>query len=100
MQVQYDGRLWKTNLFEILDETFEQVQGIYLDKGTSLFETLATITATEASQPISSHCASIAAQVNHVHYYLDVLSGYMRQHPPDVVDWPASWHVTTVSAVE
>lgn len=100
MQAQIDARLWKKELFDILDETFERVQGIYLDKGTSLFETLATITAAEASQSISPHCASIAAQVNHVRYYLDVISGYMRGHPPEAVDWPASWQVTTVSAAE
>ena len=83
-----------------MDETFEHVQGIYLDKGTSLVETLATITAAEASGSISPHCASIAAHVNHVCYYLEVISSYMRHHPPAVVDWPASWHVTTVSAAE
>ncbi len=38
----------------MFDETFEQVQGMYLDKGTSLFETLATVTAEEASRPVSA----------------------------------------------
>ena len=37
-------------LYDLLDETFERVHGIYLDKGTSLLETLATITAEEASR--------------------------------------------------
>lgn len=55
-------------LFEFLDETFETHHGFYLDKGTSLFETLSTVSATEASQPVSASCASIAAQVNHVTY--------------------------------
>jgi hypothetical protein len=100
MTSQLDIGRWETELFAILEETFEQVQGIYLDRGTSLFETLATITAAEASQPISSQCASIAAQVFHVRYYLAVLSGYMRQQPPESVDWPASWRVTTVSPEE
>ena len=94
------ARLWATELFAVLDETFEHVSGIYLDKGTSLFETLATVTADEASRPISAQCASIAAQVNHVRYYLDVLSGYMREQPPASVDWAASWHVTSVSPAE
>lgn len=100
MQAHLDISRWTTELFAILEETFEQVQGIYLDKGTSLFETIASVTAEEASQPISSQCASIAAQVFHVRYYLDVLSSYMRQHPPESVDWQASWQVTTVSAQE
>lgn len=55
-----------------LEETFENVRGIYLDKGTSLFETLATISADEASIPVSSTCASLAAQVAHVTYYMEV----------------------------
>jgi hypothetical protein len=99
MTVGIDRR-WATELFAILDETFERVDGIYLDKGTSLFETLATVTASEASQPISSQCASIAAQVNHVRYYLEVLTGYMRGQPPQAVDWSASWHITEVSPAE
>lgn len=32
-------------LYMLLDETFDNVQGIFLDKGTSMFETLATISA-------------------------------------------------------
>lgn len=100
MAVPLDTHRWTTELFAVLDETFERVNGMYLDKGTSLFETLATVTADEASQPIARQCASIAAQVNHVRYYLEVLSGYMRQEPPESVDWPASWQVTTVSSAE
>lgn len=100
MTAQLDINRWTTELFAVLEETFERVQGIYLDHGTSLFETLATITAAEASQPISAQCASIAAQVFHVRYYLDVLSSYMRKQPPASVDWQASWRVTTVSPAE
>lgn len=101
MAVQLDVQRWKTDFFDILDETFERVNGIYLDKGTSLFETLADITAEEASRPISSQCASIAAQVYHVRYYLEVLSGFMRGQPPASLDWPGSWQqVTSVSSAE
>jgi len=60
-------------LLDALDETFEQVHGIYLDKGTSLFETLATITAEQASQPVGGRCATLAAQVAHVNLYLGVI---------------------------
>lgn len=38
-------------LLELLDEAFDNVQGYFLDKGTSMFETLATVTAAEASIP-------------------------------------------------
>src|SRR3712207_2820795 len=60
-------------LYAPLDETFERAQGIYLDRGTSPFETLATISAEEASRRVSATCASIAAQVEHVRFYLEVL---------------------------
>jgi hypothetical protein len=101
MAAHIDAQHWKTELFSVLDETFERVNGIYLDRGTSLFETLATISADEASRPISSQCASIAAQVYHVRYYLEVLSAYMRGQPPAALDWPGSWQqVTTVSPAE
>lgn len=79
-----------------LKETFEEVQGIYLDKGTSLFETLATITAEEASQPVSDKCANIAAQVEHITFYLEMLMKFMRGEEPKV-DWGEIWR--TVGAV-
>jgi len=50
-------------LLFLLEETFDTVHGIYLDKGTSLFETLATISAKEASIPVGGRCATLAAQV-------------------------------------
>ena len=40
----------------LLEETFEKVEGFYLDKNTSMFETLAGISAEEASvspEPLS-----------------------------------------------
>lgn len=43
--------LFTSELFPLVEETFERIHGIYLDKGTSLFETLDTITAEEASRP-------------------------------------------------
>ena len=88
------------NLNALLDETFERVDGIYLDDGTSLFETLATITAEQASLPLSSRCASIAAQVAHVTYYLDTLGVWLREERPTGVDWSRAWQITAVSAEE
>jgi hypothetical protein len=87
-------------LFEILDETFEQVHGIYLDKGTSLFETLETITAAEASRPVSASCACIAAQVEHVRFYLHVLGEYMQNKPVGKVDWSVSWQLKAVTPAQ
>jgi hypothetical protein len=80
-----------------LEETFESVHGIYLDRGTSLFETLATISAEEASIPVGGKCATLAAQVEHVGFYLEVLMQYMVGPPPQSVDWDEIWR--TVSSV-
>ena len=89
-----------SELFQVLDETFEQIHGIYLDKGTSLFETLATVTAEEASRPVSERCASIAAQVEHVRFYLEVLERYLRGEQVGKVDWQAAWQTTSVTPEE
>jgi hypothetical protein len=81
-------------LFLLLDETFDTVRGIYLDKGTSLFETLATITAEEASVPVGGKCATLAAQVKHVAFYLDVLEHGARTQQFEPQDWDKIWRET------
>jgi hypothetical protein len=78
-------------LFDALDEAFERVHGMYLDRGTSLFETLATISAEEASRPVSDTCATLAAQVEHVRFYLDVLERHMLRQDLGKVDWGEIW---------
>jgi hypothetical protein len=84
-------------LLTLLDETFDQVHGYYLDKGNSLFETLANISAEEASIPVGGKCATLAAQVKHVAFYLDVVDRSVRDpnYPP--ADWGEIWR--TVSCV-
>src|SRR5690606_21238986 len=69
--------------------------------GTSLFETLDTISADVASRPVSATCATIAAQVEHIRYYLDVLEVYMTGGKPENVDWKHIWNtVSTVTPQE
>lgn len=82
-------------LYLLLDETFDNVHGIYLDKGTSLFETLATISAAEASIPVGGKCATLAAQVKHIAFYLDVLEKGVRTQQFEKVDWGEIWRETT-----
>jgi hypothetical protein len=84
-------------LVTLLDETFDNVQGYYLDKHTSLFETLAGITAAEASTPVGGKCATLAAQVRHVAFYLDVTDQSVRNPAYPRVDWGEIWR--SVSAV-
>jgi len=50
MSVQIPLERLKPTLLELLDETFSQVHGMFLDKGTTLYETLDGVTAEEASK--------------------------------------------------
>jgi hypothetical protein len=96
-----DKGLITENLFDILDEAFVTHHGIFLDRGTSLFETLETITAAEASIPVGGKCATLAAQVEHVNFYLEVLEDYILNKERDNVDWGEIWRrVNKVSTDE
>ena len=88
-QIQQEHFL--NSLFEILDETFENHHGIYLDENTSLFQTLETVSAEEASIPVGGKCASLAAQVEHVNFYLEVLERYIFQKDTSRADWDEIW---------
>ena len=84
-------------LVTLLDETFDSVKGYYLDGGTSLFETLAGISAAEASIPVGGKCATLAAQVKHVAFYLYVTEKSVTEPDFPGVDWGEIWR--TVSHV-
>jgi hypothetical protein len=79
------------NLFSLYDETFENHHGIYLDNNTSLLPTLETISAQEASIPVGGKCASLAAQVTHVIFYLELLEKYFLKQEVGKVDWGEIW---------
>jgi len=79
------------NLFSLYDETFENHHGIFLDNNTSLLITLGTVSSQEASIPVGGKCASLAAQVTHVIFYLEVLEKYFLKQPVGKVDWGEIW---------
>ena len=80
------------NLFLFMEETFEaKHHGIFLDKGTSLFETLETVSAEEASIPVGGKCASLAAQVAHVTFYIESFERYALQGDDSPRDWGLIW---------
>ena len=91
MANQIEVELFKKELSKCLDETFEQIRGIYLDKGTSLFETLESISAGDASRRVAEKCATVAAQVEHVRLYLDVLNDMLQTEAVAKVDWEEIW---------
>jgi len=87
-------------LYALLDETFDNVHGYFLDEGTSMFETLATISAEEASVPVGGQCATLAAQVKHVAFYLDVLEQAVRTQHFERQDWDKIWQETSAVTPE
>jgi hypothetical protein len=78
-------------LLAVLTEAFENVQGIFLDPRTSLFDTLSEISAAEASIPVGGRCAAISAQVEHVNFYLEVMERYLQTGENERVDWGEIW---------
>jgi hypothetical protein len=94
MTTQIRGDHFVDALSMLLDETFDSVHGFFLDKGTAMFETLATISAKEASVPVGGQCATLAAQVKHVAFYLDVLERSVRSGEFPRVDWDEIWKTT------
>lgn len=87
-------------LLALLDEAFDTVHGFFLDPHDSLFETLAGITAVEASIPVGGKCATLAAQVKHTAFYLDVFVNTFRNPDHPKVDWDQIWHTTDVVSQE
>ena len=81
-------------LFALLEETFEHPHGIFLDANTSLFETLQDVSARGASRPVAPGRPTIAAQVEHCTFYLDVLERYLRGERVENIDWKAIWSTT------
>lgn len=100
MSAQIQTEHFANALYTLLDETFDNVQGIYLDKGTSMFETLSTISAAEASIPVGGQCATLAAQVKHVAFYLDVLEKNVRTQQYERQDWGKIWRETSAVTAE
>ena len=89
--------LFQQELLDLLKETFEETQGIYLDRGTSIFETLAAFTAAQASKQLSEAGATVAGHTEHMAYYLEVLRTGITGETLESVDWQASWRIQSVS---
>ena len=87
-------------LLSHLEETFVQVKGIYLDRGTSLLETLATLSAAEASKSLTKSGTTIAGHAAHVRLYLKVMIDYMAGQKNQSLDWKQSWLVKTVDEAQ
>ncbi len=87
------------NLFTFLVETFEgppESASAYLDQKAGLFDTLEHLSAAQASQPIAEGAISIAAHVEHIRFYLNVVEQFMSGRT-EKVNWEDSWCVQKVT---
>lgn len=101
MYNQIEADHFTNPFFDLLEEAFEKHHGIFLDANTSLFQTLETISAEQASIPVGGKCASLAAQVAHVSFYLGVLERFIFEQDSSPVDWGEIWRtVEKVSSAE
>lgn len=94
---------FRTSFLALWKEIFEPAgDGPYwiLDGGTSLLETLAGISAADASIPVSKQSATLAAQVNHIAYYIEELREGLATDFTNVADWAGSWQVDAVDDAE
>jgi hypothetical protein len=64
-------------IFPAFREAFDGGHGMFLDKGTSLFETLDGISAEMASRQVNGGCATLAAHVAHVNFYCELTEHWM-----------------------
>ena len=89
----------KSNLLELLEETFETPRGIYLDRPKGgLFTTLEGISSDTASSESGAQ-RSIAAHVEHLRVYVAALRGYMNGMTGKT-DWEAGWATHGVDGLE
>ncbi len=87
-----EPKAFQNVLLGLLDETFENHHGIYLDKHNGLLETLELVSAEEASIPVGGKCASLAAQVAHATFYIESFERFALQGDDSPRDWGLIWH--------
>jgi len=100
MSQHIDNKLFSSAVYALIEESFEKVNGIYLDQGTSLTETIATLSSDDASRQAAENGTTIAAHVHHVCFYMRVLNDHMQGKLQEKVDWNQSWVVSKVNERE
>lgn len=80
-----------------LIEAFEDVQAqpLFINRGTSLLITLSDISAEQASKDMGN-CATIAAHVDHIRYFLDVIEDFMFKRDLSHINWRTIWETVSV----
>lgn len=96
-----DPKLFAEAAAYLLRETFEgSPEGqpsAYLDRGVGVFNTLADLSAENAS--VDFYGTTISAQTEHAKFYLDRLCEFINGRS-ERVNWEDSWLIETVNAAE
>lgn len=95
-----DDKKFANALLYLYQETFEGSPpkgSIYLDRGVGVYNTIAKMSAEEASQAVAG--ATIAAHTEHLRYYLEILGNFL-QGIVTAADWNKSWQIKEVSEEE
>lgn len=99
MKMKKDEMITK-ELLDLFEETFDKVTGFYLDQKSSLFETIESLTSEEVSRTRGNTNTTIAAQLNHILFYIIVLQEYITDKRTGKTDWDESWILKTVDDEE
>lgn len=102
MPPPYASMLWNS-LKEIMKEAFEgpSETGSWFTEskpGSGLFGTLENLSAEEASRPIPTSDAPIAAHVDHIRYYIAGANLFLRGEKTEL-DWSLSWKIRRVDQI-
>jgi len=84
----------------IFRETFESGAGHYLERETSILETIKKVTHEEASKPTSGGDETIAGHISHTIFYIRVLKDYISGRVTGNIDWEESWVIKKVTQQE
>lgn len=89
-------KMISSEILDLFEETFEKVSGFYLDKKTSLIETIMPLSCTQASFLIQNHNKTIASHIYHIIFYIKVLQEYITNKREGKTDWNESWEISEV----
>ncbi|GAA5345587.1 hypothetical protein [Planifilum fimeticola] len=95
-----DGSMLWNSLKEIMKEAFEGPPGsgswfTESKPDSGLFGTLKNLSAEDASRPVPTSEAPIAAHVDHIRYYIAGANSFLRGEKTEL-DWNLSWKIRRV----
>jgi hypothetical protein len=83
--------IFRQQALNALEEIFVEIHHMMLDPQEPMFKTLDEITAEIASKPIGAE-ATLAAHLDHVGFYIDVLLAAEQN-----ANWALSWSITSTN---